>query len=102
MDVLLAPFKWRHLIHSMAIFSSKSPFMVSGSFGDPMAPIDPVASLTTMATVAKIAMMLVGENGAKFNHDGCYGDNGANGDCDQDRHWHHSQESGSIVAIKYL
>ena len=43
----LAPFKWRHLIHSMAIFSSQSPFRVSGSFGDPVAPIDPVAPLTT-------------------------------------------------------
>ena len=48
----LAPFKWRHLIHSMAILSSQSPFRVSGSFGDPMAPIDPVAPLTTMATMA--------------------------------------------------
>ena len=28
----LAPFKWRHLIHSMAILSSQSPFRVSGSF----------------------------------------------------------------------
>ena len=45
----LAPFKWRHLIHSMAILNSQSPFRVSGSFGDPMAPIDPVAPLTTMA-----------------------------------------------------
>ena len=45
----LAPFKWRHLIHSMAILRSQSPFRVSGSFGDPMAPIDPVAPLTTMA-----------------------------------------------------
>ena len=44
----LAPFKWRHLIHSMAILRSQSPFRVSGSFGDPMAPIDPVAPLTTM------------------------------------------------------
>ena len=45
----VAPFKWRHLIHSMAI---QSPFRVSGSFGDPMAPIDPVAQLTPMATMA--------------------------------------------------
>ena len=45
----LAPFKWRHLIHSMAILRSQSPFRVSGSFGDSMAPIDPVAPLTTMA-----------------------------------------------------
>ena len=41
----LAPFKWRHLIHSMAILSSQSPFRVSGSFGDPMAPIDPMATM---------------------------------------------------------
>ena len=41
----LAPLKWRHLIHSMAILSSQSPFRVSGSFGDPMASIDPVAPL---------------------------------------------------------
>ena len=34
------------------ILSSQSPFRVSGSFGDPMAPIDPVAPLTTMATMA--------------------------------------------------
>ena len=47
----LAPIKWRHLIHSVAILSSQSPFRVSGSFGDPMAPIDPVAPLTTMATI---------------------------------------------------
>ena len=45
----LAPFKWHHLIHSMAILSSQSPFKVSGSFGDPMAPIDPAAPLMTMA-----------------------------------------------------
>ena len=48
----LAPFKWRHLIHSMAILSLQSPFRVSGSFGDSMAPIDPVAQLTPMATMA--------------------------------------------------
>ena len=46
----LVPFKWHHLIHSMAILSSQTPFKVSGSFGDPMAPIDPVAPLTAMAT----------------------------------------------------
>ena len=44
--------QWRHLIHSMAILSSQSPFRVSGSFGDPMAPIDLLAPLTTMATMA--------------------------------------------------
>ena len=48
----LAPFEWRHLIHSMAILRSQSPFRVSGSFGDPMAPIDPVASLTSMTSMA--------------------------------------------------
>ena len=48
----LAPFKWRHLIHSMAILRSQSPFRVSGSFGDPLTPIDPLAPLTTMVTVA--------------------------------------------------
>ena len=48
----LAPFEWRHLIHSMAILSLQSPFRVSGSFGDPMAPIDSVAQLTPMATMA--------------------------------------------------
>ena len=107
-----APFKWRHLIHSMAILSSQSPFRVSGSFGDPMAPIDTVAPLTTMATMATMAIHLRQwcngdngansddgdplvpmatmapmapmtswrqwcDNGAKFNHEGCFGDNGA-------------------------
>ena len=64
----LAPFKWRHLIHSMAILSSQSPFRVSGSFGDPMAPIDPVAPLTIMATMAIHLRQR------------CNGDNGANSD----------------------
>ena len=45
----IGPFKWRHLIHTMAILSSQSPFRVSGSFGNPMVSIDPVATLTTMA-----------------------------------------------------
>ena len=31
---------WRHLIHSMAILISQSPFRVSGSFDDLMAPMD--------------------------------------------------------------
>ena len=61
----LAPFKWRHLIHSMVILSSQSPFRVSGSFGDPMAPINPVAPLTKMAIHLR---------------QWCNGDTGANSD----------------------
>ena len=61
----LAPFKWRHLIQSMVILRSQSPFRVSGSFGDPMAPIDPMASLTTMATmVIHLRQWCNGDNGA--------------------------------------
>ena len=48
---------WRHLIHSMVILCSQSPFIVSGSFGDPMASIDLMAPLTTMA---------IDDNGASF------------------------------------
>ena len=36
----------------MAILRSQSPFRVSGSFGDLITPIDPVAPFTTMATMA--------------------------------------------------
>ena len=43
---------WHHLIHSMAILSSQSPFRLSGSFGDPIALIDPMAPLTKIATMA--------------------------------------------------
>ena len=65
----LAPFKWRHLIQSMAILRSQSPFRVSGSFGDPMAPIDQVAPLTTMAIVIAIGathQIAIGNNGASI------------------------------------
>ena len=48
----LVPLKWHHLIHSMAILSSQSPFRVSGSFGDPMVPIDLMALLSTTVTMA--------------------------------------------------
>ena len=73
----LAPFKWRHLIHSMAILRSQSPFRVSGSFGDPMAPIDSVAPLTTMATMA---IHLRQWHQLRQWRQWCNGDNGANSD----------------------
>ena len=92
LTTILAPFKWRHLIHSMAILSSQSPFKVSGSFGDPMAPIDPVAPLTTMDIMAIHVRQW---------RQWCNGDNGTNGDNgDPLIQWHHwRQWSPMAIAI---
>ena len=101
------PFNWHHLIHSMVILSSQSPFRVSGSFSNTIAPlhkliqwpgtiddngnsfatmalISPMATMTKMVPMATntITMALLAPM-ALISNNGTNGDNVTNGPCGQ-------------------